>query len=80
MLDRIKKLKKTILDRAEYLLEDEDIIPSDLQKVTASILAVENSIVNQDDSNEGLLRRLANKYSNTRANLDTQLLDADIVE
>lgn len=80
MLDRIKKLKKTILDRAEYLLEDEDIIPSDLQKVTASILAVENSIVNQDDSNEGLLRRLANKYSNTEANLDTQLLDTDIVE
>ena len=80
MLDRIKTLKKTILDRAEYLLEDEDIIPSDLQKVTASILAVENSIVNQDDSNEGLLRRLANKYSNTEANLDTQLLDADIVE
>lgn len=79
MLEKIKKLKLTILDRAEYILEDDDILPSDLQKVTVSILAVENSILNQDDSNEGLLRRLANKYSNSNANLDTYLLDTEIL-
>ncbi len=60
--EKLEYGKQLIVQSSLTLLESEYLAPSDLQRLAATLLVVENSTIDSQDKAENLISQLASKY------------------